>query len=217
MRLTSINIGRVKELAVGERTIQTGIAKRPVLSSVHVGRLGLDGDAIVDGKHHGGPDQAVYVYGSEDYEWWSYRVGRPLEPGTFGENLTVDGLVSTDYAVGDRLAIGEEVVIEVSAPRMPCATLAYRMGNPEFLKAFRVAERPGLYCRVIEEGAIRTGDHVEHTPYAGDRVTMLELFRAHFEKQTSETTLRRFLAAPLAERARQEKQDLLDKLATAGP
>ena len=44
---------------------------------------------IASKKHHGGPDQAVYVYGEHDYAWWSEQLGRPLEPGTFGENLTV--------------------------------------------------------------------------------------------------------------------------------
>ncbi len=212
MRLTSVNRGRVRELAVGERTIKTGIAKRPVLGGVRVGRLGLDGDAIVDGEHHGGPDQAVYVFGSEDYEWWSYRVGRPLEPGTFGDNLTIDGLASADVAVGDRFTIGDTVVIEASAPRIPCTTLAYRMGNAQFVKRFREVERPGFYCRVISEGLVRAGDFVEHTPYAGDRVTIVELFRAYYEKQTPEATLRRFLAAPLAERARQQKLEQLEKL-----
>ena len=215
MRLTSVNIGRAKQLAVGERTIETGIYKRPVLSPVHVGHLGLDGDTIVDTKVHGGPDQAAYVYGSEDYDWWAMGIGRPLEPGTFGENLTVDGLLSADYAVGDRLEIGDTVVLEVTAPRMPCDTLAQRMGKPQYLKLFRDSERPGLYCRVIVEGSIRVGDIVTLIPFEGDRVTMLELFRAHYAKQTPEETLRRFLAAPLAERVRQEKLEQLEKLTAA--
>ncbi len=216
MRLTSVNLGRARELVVGDRTIETGIYKRPIMSPVHVGRLGLDGDTIIDGKHHGGPDQAVYVYGSEDYDWWSFQVGRPLEPGMFGDNLTVDGLASADFAVGDRLEIGDTVVIEVTAPRAPCNTLASRMGHPQFVKRFRDAGRPGLYCRVIAEGPVSAGDRVTHTPYAGERVSVVELFRAQYEKQTLEATLRRFLAAPLAERLRQKMGERLEGL-TAAP
>jgi MOSC domain-containing protein YiiM len=215
MRLASVNIGRPKELIVGGRTITTGIYKRPVLGIVHVGQLGLDGDTVVDGKVHGGPDQAVYVYGSEDYDWWSGRFGRPLEPGFFGDNLTVDGLASADFAVGDRLAIGDAVMLEVSAPRMPCNTLAQRIGSAQFVKFFRDAERPGLYCRVVAEGDVRLGDPVAHRPCDGDRVTVVDLFRAHYEKQTAEATLRRFLAVPLAERVRKEKQEQLAKLTAA--
>ncbi len=212
MRLASINLGRPRELIVGERTTTTGIYKRPVLGGVHVGRLGLAGDTVIDGTVHGGPDQAVYVYGSDDYDWWSFQFGRPLEPGFFGDNLTVDGLVSGDLAVGDRLAIGDAVVIEATAPRMPCNTLAQRIGNPQFVKRFRDAERPGLYCRVIVEGEVSAGDGVTVTPHAGDRVTMLELFRDHYARQRSEAALRRFLAAPLAERVRREKLEQLEKL-----
>ena len=215
MRLASVNIGRAKELDVGGRTIMTGIYKRLVLKPVHVGRLGLDGDTIADGKVHGGPDQAVYVFGSEDYEWFSYGVGRPLEPGTFGDNLTVDELESPDFAVGDRLEIGDTVVLEVSAPRIPCNTLARRMGNPQFVKRFREIERPGFYCRVLVEGDVRIGDTVRHVPYAGDRVGVRELFRAHYDKQTPEATLRRFLAVPLSERLHKEKLEQLEKLTAA--
>jgi MOSC domain-containing protein YiiM len=215
MRLASVNIGRPKELDVGGRTITTGIYKRPVPRPVRVGRLGLDGDAVVDGKVHGGPDQAVYVFGSEDYEWFSFGVGRSLEPGMFGDNLTIDGLASADFAVGDRLEIGDTVVIEVTAPRTPCNTLARRMGNPHFIKRFREGERPGLYCRVVAEGEVHMGDPVAYQLYAGDRVGVVELFRAHYDKQLPEATLRRFLVAPLAERTRREMQERLEKLTAA--
>ena len=99
-------------------------------------------------KHHGGPDQAVYVYLSEDYDWWSKTLGRPIAPGTFGDNITISGLTSADLAIGDRLIAGD-VVIEVTTPRIPCNTLAARMGDPGFVKAYRDAGRPGAYCRVI--------------------------------------------------------------------
>ncbi len=120
--------------------------------------MGLEGDSIVDKKNHGGRDQAVYIYGGADYAWWSRArpdLDHGYQPGTFGENLTISDLESAEYAVGDRLQIGE-VVLEVTAPRIPCVTLAARMGDPQFIKAFMAAERPGLYCRVIVEG-IRAG------------------------------------------------------------
>ncbi len=216
MRLASVNVGRERMLDMKGTPMPTGIFKRPVFARpVRIARLGLDGDTVADGRVHGGPDQAVYVYGSEDYDWWAFRMGKPLEPGTFGDNLTVDGLASTDYAVGDRLAIGETVVLEVTAPRAPCDTLARRMEHPQFIKIFREAERPGLYCRVVSEGVVQMGDIVEHTPYAGDRVLVVELFRDHFDKQRSAELLRRFLAAPLSERLRVEKQQRLEALAAA--
>jgi MOSC domain-containing protein YiiM len=54
-----------------------------------VTELGLASDATVNTEHHGGPTQAVQVFG--DYAWSSRRLGRELRDGTFGDNLTVSG------------------------------------------------------------------------------------------------------------------------------
>ncbi len=63
-------------------------------------------------------------------------------PGTFGDNLTLSDLESAQFNIGDRFHIGS-VMLEVTAPRIPCATLAARMGDPHFVKKYRRAERPG--------------------------------------------------------------------------
>ena len=134
-----------------DRVERTGIFKFPTNEAVKVTKLGLEGDVIVDKKHHGGPDQAVYVYGAADYEWWSKELGREIAPGTFGENLTIGELESAQFNIGDYLYVGE-VTLQVTAPRIPCGTFATRMDDPQWVKRFRHAERPGLYCRVIQEG-----------------------------------------------------------------
>ena len=90
-----------------------------------------------------------------------------IAPGTFGDNLTISGITSADLAIGDRLIAGD-VVLEVTAPRIPCGTLAARMDDPGFVKAYRDAARPGAYCRVIKEGEVRAGMDVIHQPYAGE-------------------------------------------------
>ncbi len=214
MILRSVNLGHERPLDMGRQLVPTGIFKAPSDGPVRIGKLGLAGDFIADARHHGGPDQAVYVYGSIDYDWWAHELGEAMAPGTFGDNLTVAGLESAGCAVGDRLAIGDTVVVEVSAPRIPCATLARRMGDPQFVKRFRDAERPGLYCRVIVEGNVRIGDPVGLTPYAGDRVTALELFRENYATAHDAATLHRFLAPPLAERERRHLLAHLEKLPT---
>jgi MOSC domain-containing protein YiiM len=149
MHLASVNVGRARPFqakAVG----QTGIFKEAVSEPVSIGALGLAGDAICDVENHGGPDQAVYVFGVPDYEWWSRELGLDLAPGTFGENLTITDLESAELLIGDRLYVGPQVILEVTAPRIPCVTLARRMNDPRFLVRFRAATRPGVYCRVIQ-------------------------------------------------------------------
>ena len=208
MHILSINIGAVRTIGNANVSGQTGIYKLPVTGPVQVTADGLADDAIVDTKNHGGPDQAVYVYGGADYAWWAAKLEQDLVPGTFGENLTISDLESAPLAIGDRLHIGG-VILEVTAPRIPCWKLAQRMGDPGFVKRFRGAERPGVYCRVVREGTIRAGDPVMLEPYAGERVTVAEIFRDYYEPARDPAAIRRFLAAPLAVRARVQKEGQL--------
>jgi len=214
MELISLNIGQARAIENGKSVEKTGIYKQPVSASVQVTANGLAGDAICDTEHHGGPDQAIYIYGATDYAWWSAALGQDLAPGTFGENLTISHLESAHFSVGDRLQVGQ-VTLEVTAPRIPCVTLAARMNDPAFGKRFREAERPGLYCRVIQAGSLQVGAAVSLEPYADDTVTILEMFRDFFQPDLTETTLRRYLAAPIAIRDRVHKKAQLQKLLTA--
>jgi MOSC domain-containing protein YiiM len=200
MELLSVNIGGLRTQPRGTGLETTGIYKLPASGPVNIGPLGIAGDFIGDRENHGGPDQAIYVYGETDYEWWARALGRRLEPGTFGENLTISGLRSTAFAIGDRLRIGS-VVLEVSAPRIPCSTLARRMADPGFVKKYRRAERPGLYCRVLQEGAIRSGDAVMIEACGGGAVGILDMFRHHYDPGQREVA-QRILGAPISARAR---------------
>jgi MOSC domain-containing protein YiiM len=211
MRLSSVNLGRERSIRQGRRAVTTGIYKTPARETVRITYHGLAGDAICDTENHGGPDQAVYLYGIPDYEWWSETLERELPPGTFGENLTVSGLESARLCIGDRLHVGE-AVLEVTAPRIPCATLAARMGDPAFVKRFRQAERPGLYCRVLREGSVRAGDPVSLKSPGGAAVPAVEIFRDFFDPEPDEARLRRYLAAPVAARARADMEARLEKL-----
>ena len=205
MHILSINIGSARTIGNANVSGQTGIYKLPVAGPVQVTTDGLADDAIVDTRNHGGPDQAVYVYGGADYTWWAAELGRELTPGTFGENLTISDLESAALAIGDRLH-GRGVLLEVTAPRIPCWKLAQRMGDPGFVKRFRAAERPGADCRVVREGIIRVGEPVTLEPYAGEPVTVVEVFRDYYEPARDPAAIRRFLAAPLAVRARTDKE-----------
>lgn len=218
MELISVNVGQLRPLNNGKRSRQSGIFKLPVAGPVEVTALGLAHDAIADAKHHGGPDQAIYIYTAPDYAWWSAELGTDLPPGTFGENLTLNGQESSLFAIGDRLHAGT-VTLEITAPRIPCNTLAARMEDPTFIKRFKAAERPGLYCRVIQTGQLQAGDRVTYDPYQGDAISLLRSFRDYYEPHLSAEALRRYLAVPIAIRDRVEKEAQLRELASsnAGP
>ena len=211
MKLSSVNLGRERTLRRKDRVEQTGIFKFPTAAPIKLTKLGLEGDVIISKKHHGGPDQAVYVYGGADYTWWSEQLGKEIPPGTFGDNLTISDLESTQFEIGDYIHIGE-VTLQVTAPRIPCATFAARMENPQWVKRFRYAERPGLYCRVIREGFVQAGDPVSIEKFTGETISVLEMYRDYYDRNKSEETLRRHLNAPIAIRARRALESELEDL-----
>jgi MOSC domain-containing protein YiiM len=210
MKLISVNIGSAHVLEVGNHSTKTGIFKTPVSDSVHVGKLGLEADVVQNTKHHGGPDQAVYVYGTADYAWWAEQLQTQFEPGIFGENLTVSDLESATFNIGDRLRIGT-VLLEVSASRIPCGTLAARMGDAGFVKKFKQARRPGLYCRVIKEGEVQVGDTVTLEPSEVGYVSVVDTFDWFYDPNPSLEMINKVLAAPVAIRARKMYAELLEK------
>jgi MOSC domain-containing protein YiiM len=213
MDLISVNIGQERILQRKDHVGKTGIFKFPTDGAVKVTKLGLEGDVILSRKHHGGPDQAIYVYGTADYGWWSGQLGKEISPGTFGENLTISELESAQFSVGDMLHISN-VILQVTAPRIPCKTFAARMDDPQWVKRFHHAERPGLYCRVIKEGFVKAGDPVSVERYAAETISILEMFRDYYERNKSEATLHRHLQAPIAIRARRDIEKELQKLFT---
>ncbi|MEO8530048.1 MAG: MOSC domain-containing protein [Deltaproteobacteria bacterium] len=204
MQLISVNIGKPVPFE-HTRPGVTGIFKIPVSGPVQVNTLGLEGDAIIDTANHGGRDQAVYVYFREDYDWWEAELGRPLVPGTFGENLTISGMSSRGSLVGDRFTIGG-VVLEVTSPRIPCRTFAARMEDKFFVKKFLAADRPGVYCRVLAEGQIESGTAVQFDRFAGAAVPVIEMCHSWNRSDLDDATIARYLAAPIHEKERQRWQ-----------
>jgi MOSC domain-containing protein YiiM len=211
MQLISINIGQKRIQQRKEYVETTGIYKMPVNEPVEIKSLGIEQDVICDTKNHGGPDQAVYVYGEADYAWWSKELGKELAPGTFGDNLTISELESAQFNIGDYLHIGE-LILQVTSPRIPCGTFATRMDDPQWAKKFREAERPGLYCRVLKEGIVTIGDSVTIEKYTGKTISLVKMYRDYYNKEKSEETLRQHLEAPIAVRDREYLQGKLEKL-----
>lgn len=210
MKLANVNIGQERTQQNGNKLETTGIYKLPTPEPVHISSLGIKEDFIASKKHHGGPDQAMYVYGTRDYDWWSTELGRDLYPGTFGENLDITELESAQFNIGDRLLIGS-VILEVSAPRIPCGTLAARMEDPQFVKRFRHAERPGFYCRVLQEGTVEMGNDVKIERYEKETVSVIQIFRDYYDKDKSEETIRKQLNAPIAIRLRTALEEELQR------
>ncbi|RMI29610.1 MOSC domain-containing protein [Nocardia stercoris] len=154
---------------------RTAIDKRPRPGRIPVGPLGLAGDYVCNTVDHGGVHQAVYAYADEDAASWGARLNRELPAGWFGENLRISGLPVSDAVIGERWVVGD-TVLEVSAPRVPCATFQFHAGEQYWVKRFTQQADTGAYLRVLVEGSIGAGDSVvvDHRPAHG--VTVRDLF-----------------------------------------
>ena len=214
MKLISVNIGKVRTLQRKDHVETTGIFKMPISVPTRINKLGMEGDVIISKKHHGGSDQAIYIYGTSDYAWWTQELGREIQPGTFGDNLTISELISADFNIGDIIHVSE-VMLQVTAPRIPCGTFAAWMEDPQWVKKFRHAERPGLYCRVLQEGIVKADDLVAIEKYSGETLSVLRMFRDYYDRNKSEEMLHLHLKAPIAIRARDDLEKELRNLLAA--
>lgn len=137
-----------------------GIPNHPV-ESAHADANGLEGDA--HRFHlHGGADRAVCLITQDEVDALE-RDGVPKRPhGAFGENLRLGGIDPSVLRPGDRLAIGDEAVIELFEVREPCKTL--RSLDARFPDL--MVGRSGWVGRVVEPGELRAGQSVVRRPAA---------------------------------------------------
>ena len=177
-RLVSVNVGPPQQVSVRRgRPVMSAIGKAPVTGRVRVAGVNVDGDDQADRRVHGGPDKAVYAYAREDELWWAARLSREVPPGMFGENLTVEDVDVSGATIGERWRVGS-VELQVCQPRLPCFKLGLRFGDPQMVKLFALAGRPGAYLRILTEGELGAGDLVDITARPSHRVTVAQVSRA---------------------------------------
>ena len=187
-------------MEVAGKLVETAMVKRPVKGAIEITKDGVSGDSIGDKTRHGGDGQEVYLFSAEDLQWWTNTTGLAIAPGHFGENLTIDRWWS-DVRIGDRMRAGA-LELEISFPRIPCATLAAHMGGPQFLKTFIAASRPGFYARVIAPASLQAGQTFEIIRTTANHPLAVELFDLwHNSKLRNEEILLRARSAPIAHRA----------------
>jgi len=109
-----------------------------------------------------------------------------------GENLTTADVDVTNAVIGERWRIGT-VVLEVTAPRVPCFKLGIKMGDGRFPIHFAAAGRPGAYLRIIEQGELGAGDVVTITDVPDHDVTVALVAHAFHDDPSLAGTL---LTAP---------------------
>jgi MOSC domain-containing protein YiiM len=177
-KVLSVNVGLPREFEYNGRPARSAIWKSPVAGRVAARGVNLAGDDQADRRAHGGPDKAVYAYAAEDLGWWALEIGRPLEYGELGENLTIEGIDASGALVGERWAIGT-TVLEVSEPRVPCWRLGVRMNDKLMPRRFTEALRPGAYLRILIEGDVGAGDEIQVLERPDHELTVRDVLRIY--------------------------------------
>ena len=188
--VVSVNVGLPRTVWWKGRDVTTGIFKEPVA----VRRLNLDGDGQADLSVHVGAAKAVYAYPLEHYAFWRRELGEELPLGSFGENLTLEGLpLEAEIAIGDRLRVGSAELV-VTQPRLPCFKLGLRFGREDMVKRFLASRRTGYYLAVQVQGDVGAGDRVEAVARHPARIPVGEFPRVYASDRDDLAAIERLVA-----------------------
>lgn len=197
MKIQSVNIAKKREITLNGKTRFTGIYKNPVETSVFLGKEDVKNDDVVDRKHHGGENMAVYAFGKNNYPFFEKLYPNlNFENGMFGENLTIDNLNETKIKIGDTYQIGS-AIIQVSQPRLPCSTLGYRFGSQKIVKQFLNTTFSGIYFRVLQEGETKKGDEFILIKTNENSLTLAEVFSLFTTNKTNIKMIEKALSLDL--------------------
>ena len=131
-------------------SLKKGERKTAVLQATLVAGLGVEGDA------HAGSPRQVSLLSLDALD----RMRRKLDwlaPGDFAENLNVDGLETLDIAVGRRLRVGADAVLEVTAIGKACHDAGCAIKKAA---GTCVMPREGVFAKVLVGGDATAGDVV---------------------------------------------------------
>jgi MOSC domain-containing protein YiiM len=146
---------------VASLAVSGGGVPKLAITEADVTRLGLVGDFQRLTKMHGGPDRALCLYSAERIAALVAE-GHPIVAGATGENLTTLGLDWDAIVPGVRLAIGADVVVEITSYTEPCNQIAAAFARREFRRMDQ-DRHPGwarVYARVLAVGHVRVGDPI---------------------------------------------------------
>lgn len=173
---------------------ESGIFKHAVSGAI-LGRTNLDGDGQADHRFHGGPDRAVLLFSVEHYPYWEERLGRKLEFGSFGENLTVEGIDEETVCLGD-IWETDTVTLEISQPRIPCSKLSRRLETPGFHLEVTKKAWGGFYARTLREGQVTTGDVLRLTSRPHPHWPVRRAFELYMHEKDDLAQLQDLIAIP---------------------
>lgn len=191
--LHTLSIGLPRPMQTQDRKQYISAICKQKTAEAFLTKESFKGDDIADKKHHGGPDRAVCVYPAEHYALWEEEFSCKLPSSTFGENLTVNGMLEADVCIGDVFQVGE-AVIQVTQGRIPCSTIDKRTALPGLMKRMIDTGFTGYLCRVLQEGTIRSDSAITLLARDPHGVTILFANEVYFQRPKDGDGMRRIAA-----------------------
>lgn len=142
-----MNSGTIAAVCASKRK---GTPKRNILSGRLVEGFGLESDA-----HGGDWHRQISLLGMEQIRSMKAK-GLELGPGAFAENITTEGLDLTSVRIGDRLALGEAAIVEITQIGKECHTkcaIFHTIGDC-------IMPEQGVFAKILKGGPIKTGDSI---------------------------------------------------------
>ncbi len=139
--------GKVVAISISDKR---GIPKRNVPIAQIVEDYGISGDA------HGGTKRQVSLLAIESIRKMLEK-GAKVKPGDFAENITTEGVDLSKLKIGDKIKIGDSVLLEVTHIGKVCHSrcrIYFSVGDC-------VMPKEGIFARVLKGGKIRVGDKIE--------------------------------------------------------
>lgn len=122
---------------------------------LHAAELRADHGIVGDEKAGRSPKRNLNLIAAEIHAHLSIG-GQPALPGELGEQIIVRGLDLSRLPQGTRIAIGSDVVIEITLPRTGCA-ITRDIDGPADIHADRWL---GVMARVMRGGRVWAGDSI---------------------------------------------------------
>lgn len=139
--------GRVKAISISKTK---GTKKENVPKAVLKENYGIIGDA------HAGTTRQVSLLAEESIEKMKTK-GLKIGPGDFAENITTTEINLWDLNIGQKLRIGEDVILEITQKGKECHTrcnIYYQAGDC-------VMPKEGVFAKVLKGGEVKAGGEIK--------------------------------------------------------
>ncbi|TAH03364.1 MAG: MOSC domain-containing protein [Sphingobacteriales bacterium] len=216
INIQSINLKEKGELMVAKhQTALTAYDKQPTQNKlVYLTNTGFVGDTVVNTKYHGGNDKAICCYNADKFAYWKNTLNINMQPGAFGENLTLIGnaALEENVFIGDRYQLGESIV-EVSEPRGPCYMIGIRYNYKKFPQLCQQTGFTGFYLRTIKEGNVSVNDRLIHLSAHPQKISVMSVNYTRYHDNKNRERLEILVnLTQLTLEWRQKFETLLNKL-----